>query len=234
MYSKVSEKEKAIALRKTGLSYSEILKEVKVAKSTLSLWFKEIKLSKPQKQALTQKKIEAALRGAHRRTEQRMVAIEKAKQEAIQEVGKIDKKTMLMVGAALYWAEGSKQKTHNVAAGVIFSNSDPEMIKYFYKWLIFCGNVEKERIYFELYIHKDANVKLAQKFWSKVLGLPIRLLSKVRFKKGNLLSFRKNKGRNYYGLIRIRVRKSTNLNRKIMGLVDTLIQQFNYQHSGLV
>jgi hypothetical protein len=50
------EKEKAIDLRKKGLSYNEILKKVPVAKSTLSLWFRDIGLAVRQRQRLTAKK----------------------------------------------------------------------------------------------------------------------------------------------------------------------------------
>jgi len=46
---------KAIELRKKGLSYSEILKCVPVAKSTLSLWLRSVGLSKKQRQRLTDK-----------------------------------------------------------------------------------------------------------------------------------------------------------------------------------
>ena len=44
--AKVSEKKKAIELRKQGLSYSEIRKIVTVAKSTLSLWLRSVGLAK--------------------------------------------------------------------------------------------------------------------------------------------------------------------------------------------
>ena len=57
-------KVKAIELRKQGFSYREILKQVPVAKSTLSLWLYSVHLSVPQKQTLTQKKLDAARRGA--------------------------------------------------------------------------------------------------------------------------------------------------------------------------
>ena len=50
-------KSKAIELRKQGFSYSEILKQIPVAKSTLSVWLKNVGLSKKQKQKLTKKKI---------------------------------------------------------------------------------------------------------------------------------------------------------------------------------
>ncbi len=65
--SKNSQKEKAIALRRKGLSYSEILKEIPVAKSTLSLWLRSVGLAKKQKQRLTEKKRLGQLRGALKR-----------------------------------------------------------------------------------------------------------------------------------------------------------------------
>ena len=49
---KKQEKEKAIALRKQGLSVNKIAKEVGASKSTVSLWVRDIKLTDEQKQQL--------------------------------------------------------------------------------------------------------------------------------------------------------------------------------------
>ncbi len=49
MIPKKEERKKAIQLRKKGLSYSKILKQVPVAKSTLSLWLRSVGLTKRQK-----------------------------------------------------------------------------------------------------------------------------------------------------------------------------------------
>ena len=56
MEVKALEKSQAIAYRKQGFSYSEILSKVPVAKSTLSEWLKSVGLSKAQKHKLTEKK----------------------------------------------------------------------------------------------------------------------------------------------------------------------------------
>lgn len=48
MIMKYSEYKIAIELRKRGLSYSEILMQVPVAKSTLSIWLHSVGLSKTQ------------------------------------------------------------------------------------------------------------------------------------------------------------------------------------------
>ena len=67
MQPKIKEKNKAIELRQKGLSYKEILEQIPVAKSSLSLWLKSVKLSTNQKQRLTDKKRLSALRGAMKR-----------------------------------------------------------------------------------------------------------------------------------------------------------------------
>ena len=57
MILKTREKIKAVNLRKSGKTYSEILKIVPVAKSTLSIWLREVGLSKVQKQTITKRQI---------------------------------------------------------------------------------------------------------------------------------------------------------------------------------
>ena len=49
MITKIKEKEKAIKFRKEGFFYSEILKKVPIAKSTLSLWLRSVGLTERQK-----------------------------------------------------------------------------------------------------------------------------------------------------------------------------------------
>jgi len=60
---KADEQKRAIGFRKKGLTYNEILKRVPVAKSTLSLWLREVGLAKRQRQRLTEKRKAAQLRG---------------------------------------------------------------------------------------------------------------------------------------------------------------------------
>ena len=219
----------AIALRRDGLTYSEIRKKVNVAKATLSLWFKEVGLSKAQKQRITQKRLDAALRGALKRKSERIELCKKIKEESFKEVEGLDRNAYLLAGAALYWAEGSKQKEHRVSTPIIFSNSDSEMIKFFYKWLIEICKIQASRIYFEIYTHENCNPEAAKEFWSKTLRIDSKNFEKIRFKKDKGGSYRKNRGKNYHGLLRVRVRNSTNLNRQIMGWVSAMSKQFiNY------
>lgn len=233
MIVKIAEQKRAIELRKQGKTYLEIRQEVRVAKSTLSLWLRQVGLAKAQKQRITQKRLDAALIGALRKRENRIALTKKVKQEAAWEIGRLDKKVFWLAGAALYWAEGSKQKEHNVASGVIFSNSDPAMVKYFCEWLKECCGIGEQDINIELCIHNGCDVEISKKYWAKIIPFIKNRIIPVRFKKGNSKSFRKNKGKNYFGLLRVVVRRSTILNRRIAGWFEELYKQF-MSYSGVV
>lgn len=229
--SKLEEKQKAIKLRKRGYSYSEVLKQVAVAKSTLSLWLRSVGLSKQQKQRLTKKKLESALRGAKKKREQKIVLINKIHQEAEKDIRKITKKELWLMGIMLYWAEGSKEKEYHPGSGIKFTNSDYSMVKIFLKWLIDIIGVEKKRIGFEIYIHENCKHRLNNviNFWSKKLLFPQKCFSKVYFKKNKINTKRKNIGQSYYGLIRVKVAESSILHRKIDGWIKGIVK-----HCGVV
>lgn len=71
----VAKKQKAIALRRKGKTYSEILTTIPVAKSTLSNWLCSVGLAVPQKQVITEKRRLAALRGSATRHQNMVRAV---------------------------------------------------------------------------------------------------------------------------------------------------------------
>jgi len=217
-------KEKAINLRKKGYSYSEILKEVPVAKSTLSLWLRNVGLAKRQIQKITKKRIKGALKGADARKIKRIKETKEIQEKAKREIENISNKDLLLIGTALHWAEGAKEKEHYTSVGINFNNSDCRMILIFLKWLKIILKVEGNRLIYELYIHETANIKKAQKYWSKNLSISIDKI-KVYLKRNKIKTIRKNTGDEYNGLIRIKVRKSSNLNRKINGWINGICEQ---------
>jgi hypothetical protein len=223
MIPKNDYKEKAIALRKQGLSYSEILQTIPVAKSTLSLWLHEFGLSTHQKQRLTEKKLAACKRGGIAKKQWRLRTEKEIKEKAAADINNISDYDLLIIGATLYWAEGSKQKTHAPSVGIIFSNSDLEMIKVFLKFLRKICKIPEKELHFEIYIHETADHKIAQRWWSSELHIDIDKFQKIYFKKNPIKkSYRKNTGDNYHGQLRIKVRNSANLNRKISGWTNEI------------
>lgn len=229
MILKTKEKEKAIKLRKKGFSYSEILKEIPVAKSTLSLWLRNVGLAKEQKQRLTEKKIAAALRGAKARRDYRLAITKEIKDKARKEVGKLSDRELWLIGTALYWAEGHKER--DKGSLVKLGNSDPYLIKLFLKWLRDTCKIPRKDIHFRIFLHKTAEDRLfeVQQYWARVISFPINNFQKITWKKHKIKTNRKNTGNNYYGLLEVNVKKSINLNRKVQGWIEGI-----YNHCGVV
>ncbi|OGZ01869.1 MAG: hypothetical protein A2946_02960 [Candidatus Liptonbacteria bacterium RIFCSPLOWO2_01_FULL_53_13] len=215
-------KQKAIALRKEGLSYSEILLQVPVAKSTLGLWLHSVELAKHQKQRLTEKKLLSAMRGGEARREQRIFKTRQIYEQAHRELGKISKRELWLIGVALHWAEGSKEKEGRPGIGVMFTNSDHRMIYFFLMWLQVICNVPKDQIYFDIYIHDTKRTEMDEirNFLATVTGYPPSSFQHIYFKKSKIKTNRTNTGNLYHGVVKIRVRTSSSLNRKIDGLID--------------
>lgn len=219
---KLNLREKAIELRKKGCSYNEITREIPVAKSTLSLWLRSVGLSKKQEQRLTTKKLLSAQKGGKIRRQNRIEATRKIFEKSKIEIGKITKRELWLLGVALYWAEGTKEKAQ-IGAGVHFTNSDPKMIALFLKWLELT-NISKDRIYFEIYIHQSdkSRIKSIRKHWSEKTCFPIEIFNRIYFKSKTGTTNRKNVGILYFGVLKVKVRASSELNRQIAGWVSAI------------
>lgn len=223
MLPKVVEKEKALKLRKRGLSYSEIKKRVKVSRSSLSLWLRETHLTKSQKLRFKRKMAAVSKLGAKAKRRQRIEKTEKITKGAISEIKQIKDVELFYMGIMLYWAEGAKSRRGKACQGVDFSNSDPDMCRFFVNWLQISLKMKPERIGFCIYIHESCKSKSneALAYWSGVVGFPKDKFNKTCYTKTVYprKHKRKDKG-NYYGQLRIKVRRSTDLNRKIAGWID--------------
>ena len=216
MVQKEGEREKAIALRRKGLSYREILVKVPVAKSTLSLWLRSVGLSKQQKQRLTEKKLASIRRGWAAWHQQRLVRTEKIREEARTDFRRrvLNLDALWLTGIILYWAEGTKEKSHTPGSGVAFNNSDVRMIRLFLRWLKEVIRLPDEMITLDLYIHRSGDISRALHFWAEKVGVSSSRI-RVYFKRHNPSPKRRNIGNEYNGLLRISVKKSSGLNRRI-------------------
>jgi hypothetical protein len=76
-------------------------------------------------------------------------------------------------GIMLYWGEGTKSGN-----SVVFSNSDPQMIKLFLKFLRNICGVDNSRLRILLHLYHDQNEKQLKNFWSKITGISINQFSK--------------------------------------------------------
>ncbi|PIR85866.1 hypothetical protein COU14_02080 [Candidatus Kaiserbacteria bacterium CG10_big_fil_rev_8_21_14_0_10_44_10] len=229
MTLKQVEKELAIKLRKQGKTYNEILQVVPVAKSTLSLWLRTVSLSAPQQQKFTAKKRAAQLRGGVRRKEMRLEQTEEINLLCKKDINKISDRELFFIGIALYWAEGAKKNADKPGVLIDFGNSDPAMLRLFIRWLNKFLAVSENDMTLRLYLHinhksREASIK---RLWSKELGCPVSMFRKTVYKKHNPQTIRKKVNSSYIGLVSVRVKKSTKLNRRIMGWIYAIIATQN-------
>ena len=158
-------------------------------------------------------------RGWLAKKQQRLDLLDKIKSDTRKDIKKLTSKDLWLTGVLLYWAEGSKEKRNSIGQQVKFSNSDPRMIMIFLKWLGEIMKINNNNINFELYIHKTANLNKALNYWSQILSCP-KDKFRVYFKQPKTNTNRKNIGNSYNGLIRLSVKRSSILNRKIAAWIE--------------
>lgn len=222
--AKYRQRIKAREFRKKGESIKEIAKKIGVSKSTVSLWCNDIELSIKHKKILAKKKLDGMsmgrLMGAKVRRDKKLSSVELAFREAKEKIGILSRRDMLIAGASLYWAEGSKSES---AFGFMFINSDPRMIFFMKKFLNDIFRVDDKDIMCTIQINKihKRRIRKVLNFWSDLLQLPISQFNKPSYIKVKPKKIYENY-ESYFGILRLRVRKSANLKYKTLGLIDAL------------
>lgn len=201
----------ARGLRRRGLSYNEIKQRVGVAKSTLSLWLKDVMLKPEHKKRLYTKQIQILSRGSQSQKERRAREVGIIIMKAENEIKlPLNYETLKLMGAALYWAEGSKGKMFEL------TNSDPHLILFFVKWIETIFKIPAHTLKARLNIYPQQNEPKIKRFWSDLTGIPIKNFGKSYIKP---LSSGYKKNNLYYGTIKIEVPKSVDMRYQVFGWI---------------
>ncbi len=224
--AKIKEKSKAQELRKKGWGINEIAQRLKISKSTISVWCRNIALTSAQIKRLTEKQTSKSykgrLKGLEKIRQRRLQEIELLRKQGIREVGKLSKKEFFVAGIAIYWSEGY---TAPVNYEVGLTNSDPKMILFMLEWFKKCCKVSDDMFSLRVginQIHKN-RVKKVEKYWSQLTNIPLSQFNKISLKKAKIRKIYKNHNE-HFGTLRIKVRKGTKLRRKIDGWIEGLIK----------
>ena len=129
---------------------------------------------------------------------------------------------LLLIGVALYWAEGAKDKPYDRREHVTLINSDVQIIQLFVRWLNLMAVPETDRRY-RLSIHASADVEAAHTFWSDVVGIPVTGFARPTIKHHQPKTVRLNTGADYHGCLVISVCKSRVLYQQIEGLLRGIV-----------
>lgn len=190
------DKEKAIELRRAGMSYKNISHELGIATSTLAGWFKNEPWSQEIKARLSvqvswanPKALELLVKANRERWK---IKHEEYRNAAVKEFEKYKKDPLFLAGIMLYWGEGEKQPK---SSQVRLANSEPEMLKIFYLFLTKVLKIHPDKIFAWLLLYPDLVDSVQKNFWSRTTGIP-----QVNFKKSIYIKGRHPRKRLSYGV----------------------------------
>jgi predicted transcriptional regulator len=164
---KVEEQERARDMRGRNMTLQDIATELGVAKSSVSLWVRDVEFTPSKRRT-----------GPQRRTNPlhaaKLAQIEAMNAEGIERVGTLSDTAFFAAGIALYAGEGSKRD-----GGLRFANSDPSMIRFFCCWFRRFFTVDEARLRARVYLHEGLDLDAAQVHWSEISGIPLDQFGKA-------------------------------------------------------
>lgn len=200
---KIEKIEKLKALRQKGYSINELARELGIPKTTVWHHIQKIEVLPEYKKLLKSKR-----GGSKKLKESRLVEAKKISDKLL--IGK--NRELVVIFAMLYWAEGTKKAFQ-------FINSDGRMINLYLYILRNVIGITDNQITPIMRIYTGMDKNLCLEYWSRV----------TRFSKSKFI-IRINdggaSGRAKYGMCRIEVKKSGNL----LKLVLSLINQICHEH----
>ena len=203
-------------MRLAGASYPEIVAALGVAKSSVSLWVRDVPYQEKLRLSDDARRAGAERYFAERRRD-KLFERQNEKLAWAAEIGELTDRELLIAGAVAYWAEGAKAKPWRPSESMAFINSDPNMIKLFVVWLDLLG-VGRERLRLRVSIHESADVPAAESFWADVVGVPVDTFCRATIKRHTPKTVRRNTGDSYHGCLVVRVLGCASLYRQTEGI----------------
>jgi len=166
---KKSEQIRARTLRREGYSIKEITKELRVAKSSVSIWVRDIKLTQSQKKRLSEKGHSFDV--IEKRRAKRLANEDARRQvivnKAVKDIKNFSKRDLLFFGVAAYWGEGKKSQRGSVE----FYNSDPRFVQIMMRFFREVCEVPESKFKARVCLHSHLDNKNAEKYWSNISGI---------------------------------------------------------------
>jgi hypothetical protein len=212
---KTRQRELAREIRRTeGASIKVIARRTGAAQSSISRWVRDIELTDEQRVSLRVAAYNGHVKGrtmnSALRREARVLAQEDGRYLARQG------DPLHVAGCMLYWAEGAKTRNQ-----LRFSNSDPEMARFFVRFLrtYFALRDEDIRLTCNLFADHLSRQREIEEFWLDTLGLPDSCLCKSTVNVYSKYSKKKRTNKLPYGTCRIVVSR-TRVVQSIFGSIQ--------------
>jgi hypothetical protein len=167
---KLAERERARELRAQAWTINEIVSELGVSGSSVSVWVRDVHFDEATRAARAgaNRRRGARKRGPNRLQQRKQAEIDRLFAEGIERVGQLSDRDLLIAGTVLCAGEGATRD------GVVkFANSDPRMVLLFCAWLRRFFHVDESRLRVHLYLHQGLELDGAHSFWSALTGIPL-------------------------------------------------------------
>jgi hypothetical protein len=196
------------------MSMKSIAKEVGASLSSVSRWVRDVELTADQLATLEVQAFNGHVQGRAVNSAVRRRARLIAQQEGRQFAER--REALHVAGCMLYWAEGAKDRNQ-----IRFTNSDPEMAKFFVKFLRTYFNLEDEniRITCNLFADHLERQREIEQFWLETLLLPQGSLCNSTVNVYSKYSKKKRANKLPYGTCRVVVSR-TRIVQSIFGSIQ--------------
>lgn len=158
---KIAEQQRARELRAQAWTLQTIAEELGVAKSSVSLWVRDIEFRPSHVRTAARR------RGPNKLERRKEAEILHWQQEGRRRIGQLSEREFLVAGVALYAGEGAKT---NGAVGL--ANTDPTIIAFFCAWLRRFFDIDESRMRARLYLHEGLDLAEATDRWSALTSIP--------------------------------------------------------------
>lgn len=187
---KVVEKERARTLRKKGYSINQIVRKTQFSKGSVSLWVRDIVLTKKQKKKLSERG--RSVESVERRRISRLSNENSKRQIVINEAKKdfkyISLQELKLIGIMLYWGEGGKTGNWSVR----LSNSDPILIKVMMRFFREVCKVPENKFRAHIHTFESADTEKTEKYWAEIIQISRKQFNKT-YIKPSIASLQKRK-----------------------------------------
>lgn len=221
-----NDRAEAVRLRRDGRSYNEIRRLLNIPKSTLSGWFRNIRLSATQRQHLMTKNQQVWSENIIRYNKLRAKKTRQRTQREIfvssLQIGNLSQRELRLIGTALYWAEGGKGNRWRLQ----FSNTDPFMVRLMMRFFREVCRVPLDVFSAQIHLHPNISEQSAKRFWSRVAGIPCS-----QFMRSQHIVSRSSQGKRPprrlpYGTFHLYVRRIS-VRNQVHGWISGLQQSLN-------
>lgn len=158
---KVAEQERARALRADGWALQDIADELGVAKSSASLWCRDVDPGPRPKRRVPRDRPPNVLQ------RRKQAEIERLAAEGVARIGSLSERDLLIAGTALYAGEGAKG-----GGEVALANTNAAIISLHCRWLRHFFDPDEVRLRVRVQLHEGLDLETASAFWAQVTAVP--------------------------------------------------------------